>query len=602
MDDPANRATVPAEMPAPPNPPQDPAVGRIVGERYRLLGQIGQGGMGLIYRAEHTLMKKTVAIKLLHGELGQLGDAVKRFEREAQSASRLNHPNIIAVTDFGRAATGEFYLVMEYVAGISLADALLGEPNRRMSLARALPIVRQMLSALAHAHAQGVVHRDLKPANIMLARSPSGDVDVVKILDFGIAKIMQATGEEGGFTQNAMVFGTPSYMSPEQATAQDVDARADLYSCGVMLFELLTGRKPFVASDVARILAMQVTARPPRFAEVATDLRLPAAVEDVVLRALEKDRDARFQTADEFRAALESLETALVPQAIAALAVSRSRKMWSGARVIGTELRARYDRLPSEFRRFTPIAGVAAVVALLIVVPSLCYRALDFGAGPTTPKAVAPSLEAPLARVEDAMAQGRLVEARTLLLQLLSRHPREGRVHFLLGHLALVERKPSDALVAYQEALRFDAGLRGDAALLLNLRGLIGERDKKVGQSALELIAARVGKPAIPLVAEIAADDSRPEIRAAAREACAKIECRDRLDLVKSYSQDLSQARSCDEKRAAVRGLAETGSARAVDPLKKARATRGALGGLFGGGNDCIRKDIDLALKDLDGV
>jgi eukaryotic-like serine/threonine-protein kinase len=486
MNDPASS---PTQLATP--PPNDPSVGKVVGERYRLLGRIGEGGMGAVYRAEHTLMKKTVAIKLLHGELGQVDEAVRRFEREAQSSSRLNHPNIVAVTDFGRAATGEFFLVMEYVPGHSLADAI--QLARRLPVARALLIVRQMLQALAHAHAQGVVHRDLKPANVMLTRGQPGSTaaseDVVKILDFGIAKMSQDLAEgERPLTQAAMVFGTPSYMSPEQATAQEVDARADLYACGVMLYELLTGRKPFVAQDIAKILAMQVTAKVPSFAEVAPDLRLPAALEAAVLKALEKDRSKRFQTAGEFLAALESLELAVVPQALAAEAVTRARVIVARARAIGAELKALYQRLPWEFRRWTPIAGVVGVVLALVLVPTICQRSSPVASSPPPPRPVESAAQEPLRQAEAAITRGRLAEARAMLLQLLSKHPGEARVHYLLGNLEFVDRKPSAALEAYGEALRLDPGLRGDAAILLNVRTLLDDRDKKLAWDALTLI------------------------------------------------------------------------------------------------------------------
>jgi serine/threonine-protein kinase len=596
-----------ASSPTQPATPTDPSVGKVVGERYRLLGRIGEGGMGAVYRAEHILMKKVVAIKLLHGELGRVDEAVRRFEREAQSASRLSHPNIIAVTDFGRTAAGEFFLVMEYVPGHSLADAI--QLARRLPLGRALLIVRQMLQALAHAHAQGVVHRDLKPANVMLTRGQPGSgpasEDVVKILDFGIAKMSQELSEgERPLTQTAMVFGTPSYMSPEQATAQEVDARADLYSCGVMLYELLTGRKPFIAQDIARILAMQVTAKVPSFAETAPDLRLPAALEAVVMRALEKDRTRRFQTAGEFLQALDSLEMAVVPQALAAEAVTRARVLAARARAIGAELKALYARLPWEFRRWTPIAGVIGVVLALVIVPTLCQRSSPVASAPPAPRPVESAAKEPLRQAEAAITRGRLSEARAMLLQLLSKYPGEARVHYLLGNLEFVDRKPEAALEAYGEALRLDGGLRGDAALLLNVRSLLDDRDKRLAWEALTLTTQRIGAPAARTLAEMASDDRRPEFRAAARTACEDLKCLDRVDLVKSYGLDLSQARTCDEKREAVKRLAGVGGNRrpqAVEALKKARTVRGAFGGLLGGGNDCVRKDIDAALKDLGG-
>jgi tRNA A-37 threonylcarbamoyl transferase component Bud32/cytochrome c-type biogenesis protein CcmH/NrfG len=576
----------------------DPYTGRVVGERYRLLDRIGEGGMGLVYRAEHTLMKKTVAVKLLHGELGQVEEMVRRFEREAQSASRLSHPNIISVTDFGRAATGELYLVMEYLPGRSLADAI--QEARYLPIERALQIARQILSALAHAHAHGVVHRDLKPPNVMLTRAADGSgAEVVKILDFGVAKMTRDLAPGEHLTQTAMVFGTPSYMSPEQATGQEADHRSDLYSCGVILYEMLTGRKPFVANDLVKILAMQVTTPPPSFAAAAPEVRLPAALEAAVMRALEKDRERRYPDAAAFGQALAGLELAVAPSAVAAAALTGARRLWARAKMAARELGALYQRLPSDLRRWSPIAGVVGVVLLLVIVPSLCYRASRVASPPPPPKPVAPAVLAPLQQADEALASGRLAEARARLLQLLSRHPKEARVHFLLGHLELVEKHPAAALAAYGQALELDPGLRGDAALLLNTRALLADRDKKLALSALALMGDKIGAPARGDLAELASQDRRPELRAAARAACEKVKCGAQLDLVESYSLDLAQARSCDEKREAVKGLAATKDQRAVERLRKARGVRGPLGGILGGGNDCVRKDIDAALKDL---
>jgi eukaryotic-like serine/threonine-protein kinase len=591
-------ASIPTQPATP--PPGDPYTGKVIGERYRLLDRIGEGGMGAVYRAEHTLMRKTVACKLLHGELGRLEDMVRRFEREAQSASRLSHPNIISVTDFGRAASGELYLVMEYVPGLCLADVI--HEARYLPVPRALAITRQILSALAHAHAQGVVHRDLKPANVMLTPSAEGrDAETVKILDFGVAKMTQglAPGDRP-LTQTAMVFGTPSYMSPEQATGQEVDPRTDLYACGVILYEMLTGRKPFVAKDLVKVLAMQVTARPPSFAEAAPEVQLPAALEAVVMRALEKDRTRRYPTAAAFCEALAGLELAMAPSAAAAAAVSGVRWLWARLRAAGRELGALHRRLPAGLRRWLPIAGVLGVV-LLAVVPSFCYRAGRVSSAPPPPRPVAPAVQVPLQQADEALASGRLAEARARLFQLLSRFPREARVHYLLGHLEFLEKKPAPALAAYGQALDLDPGLRGDAALLLNTRALLGDKDKKLASAALALMAERIGLPAREDLAQLGTSDRRPEMRAAARAACQKVGCGAKLDLVESYALDLAQARSCDEKREAVRRLAGTGDQRAVEPLKKARTVRGPLGGILGGGNDCVRKDIDSALKELGG-
>jgi serine/threonine protein kinase len=228
----------------------DPLIGAVVGERYRIVSRIGVGGMGAVYRAEHTMMRRDLAIKVLLTELGGREEFARRFEREAESASRLAHPNIITVTDFGRTPDGLPFLAMEFLAGDSLTSAIKQGP---LSRERALGIIRQILRALDHAHAAGIVHRDLKPDNIMLVER-DGQRDVVKILDFGIAKVTQPASGHEALTQAGVIFGTPEYLSPEQALGESVDARADLYAAGVILFEMLAGRRPFESEDKVRII------------------------------------------------------------------------------------------------------------------------------------------------------------------------------------------------------------------------------------------------------------------------------------------------------------------------------------------------------------
>jgi serine/threonine protein kinase len=579
--------TAHTELPS--QPPTDPLVGVLIGERYRLLGRIGEGGMGLVYRAEHALMKKVVALKLLHAELGNVDDAPRRFEREAQSASRLNHPNIIGVTDFGRDASGQLFLVMEYVPGVALADALDSGP---LPAPRAVSIVRQILDGLEHAHAQGVIHRDLKPANIMLATyAEPRQAEVVKILDFGIAKMSQATEGEVPLTQGAMVFGTPSYMSPEQATAQEADLRSDLYSCGVMLFEMLTGRKPFVANDLVKVMALQVTAPPPRLSAVAPQLRVPAALEAVVMRALEKDRARRFQSAAEFRQALEQVR----PDSVTQLA-RRLPALWTrGLDAVRREV----TRLPFPVRRRLRPGLLALGAVLLIAIPFICSRPPPTApaATPPRPKPVEPALQGHIRRIEEAMAKGQLNEARLLLMQQISQNPGSGRMRYLLGNLDFAEKNPSAGLQAYEEALTLDAGLRGDAAMLVNVRNLLG--DRKLGRPALDLLTQRIGRPAGAVLAEVATEDKRPEFRQAARDACQSVGCADKVDLVKSYALDLQQGKTCEARRTAVAGLGSTKDPRIVDILRKARASGGLLDRVFGGANRCIRKDIDAVLTEM---
>jgi serine/threonine-protein kinase len=246
---------------AEPSAPPSLEPGAVVAGRYRVLGLIGKGGMGAVYRAEHVHMRKTVALKLLHPEFLRVEEVVQRFEREAIAAGRIEHPNVVAASDFGKLDDGSFYLVLEYVDGTNLRALLAQGP---LQPARTLNIARQTTLALGAAHAAGIVHRDLKPDNIMLVPAPEGG-ERVKVLDFGIARVAPPgeTRDSTKLTRVGVVMGTIAYMSPEQATGQAVDERADLYSLGVMLYEMIAGVVPFDAELPSQVLARQLVEPPP---------------------------------------------------------------------------------------------------------------------------------------------------------------------------------------------------------------------------------------------------------------------------------------------------------------------------------------------------
>ena len=227
--------------PQTPRPPPKPArslIGSIISDRYRIERLLGEGGMGAVYQAEHTLMRKRMAIKVLHPEMTRLPEVVTRFEHEAMAAAHIDHPNVVNATDFGKIDDGSFFLALEYVEGKSLRDLVALGP---LDLGRSLHIARQIAGALHRAHSLKIVHRDLKPENIMLV-DREGDQDFVKVLDFGIAKVqigeltasaMESPGPgQPVLTQAGMVYGTPEYMAPEQALGQPVDQRIDIYALG----------------------------------------------------------------------------------------------------------------------------------------------------------------------------------------------------------------------------------------------------------------------------------------------------------------------------------------------------------------------------------
>jgi serine/threonine protein kinase len=281
------------------SPSDDPRVGSVLGGRYRIERVLGAGGMGIVYRGEHVHMHKPVAIKVLHKHMTAMTEIVARFEREAVAAGRIQHPHVAAATDFGKLDDGAFYLALEYVEGRSLGSLIA---EGALPVVRALLIARQIAEGLDAAHAAGIVHRDLKPENVQLV-SRDGYDDWVKILDFGIAKVH--LGDSAGhqpLTQLGTVFGTPEYMSPEQAQGHTVDARSDLYGLGVMLFEMLSGKIPFDAADVVVLITRHVTQPPPPL-----PASIPGSVQRLVEDLLAKKPEDRVKSAAELVRRIERL-------------------------------------------------------------------------------------------------------------------------------------------------------------------------------------------------------------------------------------------------------------------------------------------------------
>ncbi len=288
--------------------PLDP--GRVVAGRYRVKVLVGLGGMGAVYEAEHLPTGRSLALKVLLHERGGVAGLAARFQREAKAQSLLDHPNIAEVLDLGALEEGPLFLAMELLRGISLADAIETGP---LQPRRALVIARQVLDGLGHAHRNGMIHRDLKPENVMLVTEgdPGHEHEVVKICDFGLVKLVGETAAELGgghdLSQTGVVFGTPEYMSPEQALGRTVDARADLYSLGIILFEMLAGQRPFGSADPLALLRMQVTTPPPALPDVAPGRSwCTPELAALVARALRKRREERFAGAEEMTAALDA--------------------------------------------------------------------------------------------------------------------------------------------------------------------------------------------------------------------------------------------------------------------------------------------------------
>lgn len=288
-------------MPMEPNPNSMPntgdtfAVGSFIGGTYRVLGFIGQGGMGLVYKVEHLMMAKVMALKVLKSEQVSQ-DVWKRFRTEAQAIARLDHPNVVRIYDMSQTSDGVPFYTMDFLVGDSLADYL--DSYDQLPVAEALPIFRQVCSGLAYAHDHGIVHRDIKPDNIMLIPdSKENAPPVVKIVDFGIAKLTSFDGLAGqGLTRPGEVFGSPLYMSPEQCSGQLLDYRTDMYSVGVTMFQALTGRPPLLGKSAIETIAMHQTAVPPSLADVAPHIEFPYALERIVARLLAKSPQHRYDS------------------------------------------------------------------------------------------------------------------------------------------------------------------------------------------------------------------------------------------------------------------------------------------------------------------
>jgi tRNA A-37 threonylcarbamoyl transferase component Bud32 len=273
------------------------AAGQSIGN-YRILSKIGTGGMGAVYLAEHPLIGKRVALKVIHRELANNRDVVSRFFQEARAVNKIGNEHIVEIHDFGVTPEGDHFFIMEYLEGKTLASILSRE--RVLDVMRSLHVGAQIASAIAAAHAAGIIHRDLKPDNVMLMPR-LGDQDFVKVLDFGLAKVFSAATAVK--TAAGVLLGTPQYMSPEACESKgDVDHRTDIYALGVLLFQMMTGALPFDGDSMGEVLVKQVTALPP--VPRALNPAIPPSVEQILLRCLAKRVDARFATMSQLREAL----------------------------------------------------------------------------------------------------------------------------------------------------------------------------------------------------------------------------------------------------------------------------------------------------------
>ena len=379
-------SSVPEDAPSipPPAAPIDPYVGTTFDGRYKVESVLGEGGMGVVYLARHKVIDKKVAIKVLRADMAREKELTDRFLQEAKAASSIGNPHIIDISDFGHLPDGSTYFVMEWLDGKPLSKAL--EETKPLPVARLSNIARQIADGLASAHQRSIVHRDLKPDNIFLIKRGS-EPDFIKILDFGIAKVSSGTSK---LTRAGSVFGTPHYMSPEQAAGAPVDSRTDIYALGVILYEMASGRVPFDADNFMGILTQHMYKAPVPIRALVPAQDVPPGLEAIILKALSKKPEQRYQTMEELAQDIDKLVRGAIPDAVPDM-ISRS----GGFNVPADFFSERGMPAPvpatpiqhSARKRWGVYAGVAGVTAAIMIVVGIFAKSTSSTAS-DAPKAI----------------------------------------------------------------------------------------------------------------------------------------------------------------------------------------------------------------------
>jgi serine/threonine-protein kinase len=450
-------------------------LGQVINGRYKVGHLLAHGGVALVYRGQDLELERPVAIKVLREERGTDQEFQKRLQLEARALAKLSHPNIVNLLDHGL-VNGMFYLVMELVQGRTLGQVLRDGP---MEGERAVRILRQILQTLQFAHAQGVLHRDLKPGNVFLQELPH-TADHVKILDFGFAKFFNGPKQPNNpaLTRVGMAVGTPAYMAPEQAAASEMDARTDLYAAGVIMFEILCGRRPFEGAP-ANLMREKVQRLPPRIRDVAPEWAVTDEVEDWLQKALARNPDDRFPDALTMLNALDALpkdwkrgSTTQVERAVGFWALARQHHrlflaivaialLLAGPLAVGLVWRTGQNQDPAAPRTRVVAPEPAAIVRELTLHEQLGLPDPWAGEAPPPAMGAARALLEAGQRVDDSLVRELRSYARN--------HPDDPRPLLLLGHIfANRERRPV-ALMQYERALALDPNARGDTRMLANL-------------------------------------------------------------------------------------------------------------------------------------
>jgi serine/threonine-protein kinase len=615
--------------------PSSPAslVGVVLSGRYLIERVIGQGGMGAVYLAEHMHMHKRLAVKVLHGEMSRLPEVVARFEREAMAAAHIEHPNVASATDFGKLEDGSFFLVLEYVEGRSLREAIA---EASLDCGSALHIARQMASGLSRAHALGIVHRDLKPENVMLV-SREDDPNFVKVLDFGIAKVpvgeligeSNVTGQV--LTQLGMVYGTPEYMAPEQALGEAVDARADLYALGAILFEMLTGGRPYDHESKVTLLGMHVTAPVPRMTERAPDADIPVELDTIVTKLLAKDAAARFESAKELIEELDRVTAQLTARGLigelpaVARAPRPSGPRFSGAgtapnpsargpskpvassatsqqslvSLFGASLGQVVRAAPRWATRRMKVAIAAALVMMGLLVAHAARRGTTAGA--STPAGAVVSSRAPRAdpKADDVVAsaqanieKGDFATAIDQLTTVERANPDRAEVHVGLEKAYTGVRNAREAM--REAGLWLDAEPAGAADLKLQEDVRNAALFREAQEEAFQILESKMGARGIDILYDIAFGASGhlyPQAAARAKRSLLIDQVRARASPALGVVLDLRETKGCEAKHALLERARDQGDARLLPVLQQLASVRGC--GFLSAADcyPCMRKD-----------
>jgi serine/threonine-protein kinase len=598
-------------------------VGTVLAGRYRIERLLGSGGMGSVYRAEHVLMRKACAVKVLHREMTQVKEVVARFEREAVAAARIEHPNVATATDFGQLENGSFYLVLEFIEGQSLSR-LIAEKGA-LSEERALIIVRQIADALSAAHAAGIVHRDLKPDNVMLVAKDNGS-DFVKVLDFGIAKVKlenDATSDQQALTRMNTVMGTPEYMAPEQARGEEVDLRADLYTVGTILYEMLSGQSPFRHEEFVVVLTKKLTEDPPPLPE-----HVSAGTRELVDRLLQRAPADRLQSAAEIAAAVDAVlgysaapasamfapvsgqlaankrasvssEVAYANTVVGVPAPPPAENAWlarlEAALALGKSLARRQVSVGP---RQVPLGLIGAVLFGLPVLLALVFALGSGGSSSAAaPVATGEQVQVPDDDLLDLMKRAEAGE-RPALAELLGRAAEAksapayralGRGYFKIGQL-------DAGLRAYRSGGKLDPSLGDSKEVLGDLQRALGDAPNQ--QLALE-VAAELGTGGADFLYGVW-DDKQPASAALSKQAKALLDSESvqlHASAALKVALDLPKAKTegCQAVKKLLPRIEESGDARVLPQLTRLGDRRGCgflgLGDCFG----CLRRGKELS-------